>query len=122
MPRETYAAQQAKLEREINKLQKKKDALLSRRRKPVLDTIIKSMREYDITPEELAAAFSTKSTTRRTGTPRKTAGAGSTAKKPVAPKYRHPDTGDTWSGRGKPPRWLAAAEEQGATRESFLIK
>jgi DNA-binding protein H-NS len=24
----------------------------------------------------------------------------------VAPKYRNPETGDTWSGRGRAPRWL----------------
>lgn len=26
---------------------------------------------------------------------------------PVAPKYRDPLTGKTWSGRGKPPLWIA---------------
>lgn len=52
---------------------------------------------------------------------------GSPGKKPslkgshVAPKYRNPATGDVWSGRGKPPRWMAAAIEAGKTRESFLI-
>lgn len=25
----------------------------------------------------------------------------------VEPKYRDPKTGATWSGRGKPPRWIA---------------
>ncbi|WP_454875514.1 H-NS histone family protein [Paraburkholderia xenovorans] len=28
------------------------------------------------------------------------------ARVPVAPKYRHPETGETWSGRGRAPRWL----------------
>ena len=40
----------------------------------------------------------------------------------LPPKYRHPQTGETWSGRGKAPRWLAAEEAAGATRDSFLIK
>jgi DNA-binding protein H-NS len=35
----------------------------------------------------------------------------------VAPKYRDPDSGSTWSGRGKPPRWIA-----GLDREKFLIQ
>ena len=118
MPRQTYAAEQARIEKEITKLQKKKEALQSRQRKPILDSIVKSMRQYDLTPEDIAAAFSAKGAGRRTA---RKATPASGAKKPVAPKYRHPDTGDTWSGRGKPPRWLAAAEEQGATRESFLI-
>lgn len=34
----------------------------------------------------------------------------------VAPKYRDPITGQTWSGRGKPPLWIA-----GKDREQFLI-
>ncbi|MBP8820971.1 MAG: H-NS histone family protein [Brachymonas sp.] len=35
----------------------------------------------------------------------------------VAPKYRNPATGETWTGRGKPPKWI-----QGQNRDSFLIK
>ncbi|WP_408475216.1 H-NS family nucleoid-associated regulatory protein [Paraburkholderia strydomiana] len=25
---------------------------------------------------------------------------------PAAPKYRNPETGETWSGRGRAPRWI----------------
>ncbi len=39
----------------------------------------------------------------------------------VAAKYRKPQTGETWTGRGKKPKWLAAQIEQGKTIESFLI-
>ncbi len=35
----------------------------------------------------------------------------------VAPKYRNPATGETWTGRGKPPKWI-----QGQNRDSFLIQ
>ncbi len=28
----------------------------------------------------------------------------------VRPKYRNPATGETWSGRGRPPRWIAGQE------------
>ena len=35
----------------------------------------------------------------------------------VAPKYRDPATGQTWTGRGKPPKWI-----QGQDREQFLIQ
>ena len=44
------------------------------------------------------------------------------ARKPVSPKYRNQKTGETWTGRGKPPRWLAEAEKAGKSRASFLIK
>lgn len=39
----------------------------------------------------------------------------------VAIKYRD-EQGNTWTGRGKTPRWLADAEKAGANREQFLIK
>lgn len=32
------------------------------------------------------------------------------------PKYRNPATGATWTGRGKPPRWI-----EGQDRKSFEI-
>lgn len=34
----------------------------------------------------------------------------------VAPKYRDPATGQTWTGRGKPPKWI-----QDQDREKFAI-
>ena len=34
----------------------------------------------------------------------------------VAPKYRDPATGQTWTGRGKAPKWI-----QGQNREQFVI-
>jgi DNA-binding protein H-NS len=41
----------------------------------------------------------------------------------VPPKYRNPENPDeTWSGRGLPPRWLAAAPKRGGRLEDFLIE
>jgi DNA-binding protein H-NS len=39
---------------------------------------------------------------------------------PVPVKYRD-ETGNTWTGRGKTPRWLAEAKKAGQARESFKI-
>jgi DNA-binding protein H-NS len=40
----------------------------------------------------------------------------------VFPKYRNPnEPSETWSGRGKQPRWLAAALKTGHTIEEFVI-
>lgn len=40
----------------------------------------------------------------------------------VAPKYRNPaNENETWSGRGKQPRWLAAYTGQGRALEEFRI-
>jgi DNA-binding protein H-NS len=58
--------------------------------------------EYDITAEELGF------TSRRAGVARK---------KALPARYMNPKTGETWSGRGRSPGWLA-----GKNRERFLIK
>lgn len=41
----------------------------------------------------------------------------------VAPKYRNPaNPSETWAGRGKPPRWMAAQISAGKKAEDFLIR
>src|SRR5262249_52486812 len=40
----------------------------------------------------------------------------------VFPKYRDPQTSETWSGRGKTPRWLVAAIKKGRKIEDFEIQ
>ncbi len=40
----------------------------------------------------------------------------------VAPKYRDPETGKTWSGRGRKPTWFIEAIEQGGkTLEDLAV-
>lgn len=39
----------------------------------------------------------------------------------VKPKYRNSATGETWTGRGKRPRWFAAALAAGKKEKDFLI-
>ena len=39
----------------------------------------------------------------------------------VAPKYRHPETGEVWSGRGGTASWMAAELKAGKKKEDFLI-
>ena len=50
-------------------------------------------------------------------------GARKAAGSKVAPKYRNPSNPkETWAGRGKQPRWLAAQTGNGRKLEDFLIK
>ncbi len=37
----------------------------------------------------------------------------------VAVKYRDDATGDTWTGRGRPPRWLEGKDKD---KDKYLIK
>jgi DNA-binding protein H-NS len=89
-------AQREKLEKQIEEAK-------SREYAEVLNEIKQKMADYGITLAELGGG---RAKVAKVGRPR----AG------VAPKYRDPDSGSTWSGRGKPPRWIA-----GQDREKFLI-
>ena len=71
----------------------------------VIAEIKAKMAEFGITPADLG---STSSRNPRKGTA-------------VAAKYRNPATGETWTGRGKPPRWMAAQLSSGKTKADFLI-
>lgn len=48
--------------------------------------------------------------------PVRSAGRGAAGTK-VAPKYKNPQTGETWTGRGKAPKWI-----QDQDRSKFEIK
>lgn len=69
------------------------------------------IQEYGIVPEELGfAPMGNKA--------RKTSGAKGKA---VAPKFRDPLTGATWTGRGLQPKWLQAHIAAGRNPEEFSI-
>jgi DNA-binding protein H-NS len=46
---------------------------------------------------------------------------GTNAGAKVAPKYRDPTSGSTWTGRGLKPKWLSLALEGGKKLEDFAI-
>lgn len=87
-------AQRADLEKQISDARKAETADAIQKAKALIS-------EYGLTAEDV---FSTASVKKK---------ASSNA---VAPKYRNPATGDTWTGRGKPPLWIRDKE-----REHFLI-
>jgi DNA-binding protein H-NS len=41
--------------------------------------------------------------------------------KSPALKYRNPTTGETWSGRGRPAKWITELEAKGQKREKFAV-
>ncbi|MPW15392.1 H-NS histone family protein [Paraburkholderia sp. CNPSo 3157] len=85
---------------QLEKLQKEMEQAREQEVTQTIAEIKQKIAEYGITAEELG--FSTKARA-----PRKPA---------LPPKYRNPKTGETWSGRGRAPAWLA-----GKNREKFLI-
>lgn len=103
-------------------LLEKLDEHLKRQRAPnktaTLRMITALVRRYQITPQELIAIARRAGWTQDASTQ---TGRKADARLTVAPKYRHPDTGETWTGRGKPARWLVEAEAAGSDRSQFLI-
>lgn len=121
MARQNYATLQAKINKEIEKLQKQALILQIKSRKPVISSLIRTMKEHGISPDEVASAYGKLKSTGKVGpAPAKSVKAAG-VKKPVAPKYRHAASGATWTGRGKAPLWVVEAEKNGQPRQQFLI-
>lgn len=76
-------------------------------RQGALDKIKAIMQESGLTVEDLGFI--------------KTKRGSSAAGTKVAPKYRKPETGETWSGRGKRPRWVQAFLADGGDLETLRI-
>jgi DNA-binding protein H-NS len=54
---------------------------------------------------------------------RRSAASGTGQRAPAAIKYRNPaNSGETWSGRGREPKWLTREMASGRRKEDFLIK
>ncbi|MGS1105018.1 H-NS histone family protein [Achromobacter anxifer] len=104
------------LEAEIQNLRRQAASLRAREKKQVLSMVVGLMHMHEITADEVILAskegvYSAKRARQSHRIARSTA----------QPMYRHPHTGQTWSGRGRPPRWLIQAEETGTARRQYLI-
>jgi len=103
-----------------NKMQMQKDLEALLKQRTAIDQQIEEMRkgarveaisaakkliaEHDLSAQEL---FGGRKGKRKVASPK--------------PKYRNPETGETWSGRGQTPRWLRALEEKGLKRDSYSV-
>ncbi|CAB3919708.1 H-NS histone family [Achromobacter xylosoxidans] len=108
-----------RLRSQIKKLQSQLDRALVKHRSIEVQRIVQVMRGHSLTPDDIRQALESAPKAKRAQKMPRTDDARRRA--PVAPKYRDQATGDTWTGRGKPPRWLSAAERAGTSREAFLI-
>ena len=93
------------LQREISRLMQQAEDARKAEIRAVIADIKAKMLEYGITAADLG---STGRSSRAKGTT-------------VAAKYRNHATGETWTGRGKMPRWLQAEVNAGRRKEDFLI-
>jgi DNA-binding protein H-NS len=85
------------LQGQIEKLQKEAELARKNELTNALADIQAKMREFSISAEDLGLGMRKRTM--------------KSLRKPVAPKYRNNDTGETWSGRGKPPKWMAGRDK-----------
>lgn len=122
------------IQTQIEKLQKQAAEIKTREFAKTVKEILAKMQAFGITLKDLQQAMGKTRKTRGKGkaAPAKKALAKRTGRKAaaksssnkgvkVAAKYRGPN-GETWSGRGLMPRWLAALVKQGRKKEDFAVK
>jgi len=94
--------------KELKQLQKDVDTAISefkdRERRKALEEVEAFARERGLTPADLSALVSRKT------------------RKPAAAKFANPaDPSQTWTGRGRRPRWIEAALSEGKSLEDMTI-
>lgn len=115
------------IQSQIEKLQKQAGEIKSREFDKTVQEILAKMNAFGITLKNLQPSRGRGAKAKaKAGAAGKAGGAKRATKsaKPaaaVAAKYRGPN-GETWSGRGLTPRWLAALVTQGRGKEEFAIK
>ena len=82
----------------------------------VIEDIKQKMKAYGLTAQDIGL-----SRAGATGVRRKKKSAGGAAKPKAKARFRGPN-GETWSGRGLTPRWLATLVSQGTPKEDFAIR
>ncbi len=109
---------------QIEKLQKQAADIKSKEFSATVRDIQAKMQAFGITVKDLQTRKTAKGAA-KSGRPtkEKVAKAPKAARKssqPVAAKFRGPN-GETWSGRGLTPKWLASLVAQGQSKESFAV-
>ena len=109
------------IQNQIEKLQKQASEIKAKEFHKTVQEIREKMQAFGITVKDLQTGKASKKVAVRVpGKKRAASGSKKAAGVPVAAKYRGPE-GQSWSGRGLTPRWMAALIAQGRTKEEFTI-
>lgn len=111
------------IQNQIEKLQKQAVEIKAREFDKTVQEIRAKMEAFGITLKDLqpAKGRGKSKAAKSTGLKKRAKGAAKAkSTSTVAAKYRGPN-GETWSGRGLTPRWLAALVAQGRSKEDFAV-
>lgn len=99
--------------REKIRLLEQKAQALERSAKPGMAQLQSVIRRYNLSIDDIQAAFALTERPRQRGVPKGTR---------LKPKYRNPSNPrQTWAGRGLKPRWVVALLKQGRKLEDIAI-
>lgn len=91
------------IDTQINALKAQREEIRKSEHKGAVEKVRALVAEYGLTESDVFAQSRARGRSATTGSK-------------VAPKYRDPVTGATWTGRGKAPKWI-----EGQEREKFAI-
>ncbi len=103
----------------IAELQKKAKALETKG-KPGVDKVVGLIKKHKLTLDDLKQAFSGKAGRPAKGA-KKTKRVSKLKGKKAPVKFKD-GNGNKWTGRGRAPLWIQAAEKAGKDRSSFAVK
>lgn len=116
------------IQSQIEKLQKQASDIRAREFDKTVQDIVAKMQAFGISLKDIQAevARGTKTRSKTKAAPKASKSkapkaAQGTRGSTVAAKYRGPN-GETWSGRGLTPKWLASLVASGKTKEEFAIQ
>lgn len=109
------------IQTQISALEKKAAELQAKERDSVIQDLRAKMKAYSISLSDLGRGLGLKGKRAAAYNKFRQKRKKSKTKGFVPVRFRDPQTGETWTGRGRTPRWLAAHEQQGRSRESFKI-
>jgi len=119
----------ADIQSQIDKLQKQADDIKTRDFDKTVADILVKMKAFGITIKDLTpgtrGGINNKVSVRPKPSAKVSSKRASTASPrptgPVLAKFKGPN-GESWSGRGLTPRWLAALVAQGKSKEDFAVQ
>jgi DNA-binding protein H-NS len=94
------------IQKQIEELQKKADELASRKKATVIDEVKAKIKAYGLTAKELGFTSTEKTSEDKRSLP-------------VAIKYRSGE--QTWTGRGRKPKWLEVFLTNGGKLEDITV-
>lgn len=100
------------LQKQIEALQRKADAIRKAEMADAIKKVKQLIAQYGLTAQDVGLDGAA-----GRGKPKGRASSAGAAKTEGVAKYRDPQSGKTWTGRGKPPNWIAGV----ADRSKFLI-